>query len=88
MTCHPFAARIHFLEHLEAFGIVIGKLIYGGSGRYLLSPALLGMAFLMFSYPSLLFGIGAWVPVAGYDQHRLSQIVDVPDLPTCRGRKP
>ncbi|MGA9573523.1 MAG: RnfABCDGE type electron transport complex subunit D [Lysobacterales bacterium] len=50
------------------FGIVIGKLIYGGSGRYLLSPALLGLAFLVFSYPALLYGEGAWVPVAGYDQ--------------------
>lgn len=50
------------------FGIVMGKLIYGGSGRYLLSPALLGLAFLVFSYPALLYGEGAWVPVAGYDQ--------------------
>ncbi len=34
-----------------SFGIVVGKLIYGGSGRYLVSPALLGVAFLVFSYP-------------------------------------
>jgi Na+-transporting NADH:ubiquinone oxidoreductase subunit B len=50
------------------FGMVVGKLIYGGSGRYLVSPALLGVAFLVFSYPTLLFSEGAWVPVAGYDQ--------------------
>lgn len=57
------------------FGIVVGKLIYGGSGRYLVSPALLGVAFLVFSYPNLLFGEGAWVPVAGYDQPSVLELV-------------
>jgi Na+-transporting NADH:ubiquinone oxidoreductase subunit B len=57
------------------FGIVVGKLIYGGSGRYLVSPALLGVTFLVFSYPSLLFGEGAWVPVAGYDQPTVLELV-------------
>ena len=57
------------------FGIVVGKLIYGGSGRYLVSPALLGVAFLVFSYPSLLFGEGAWVPVTGYDQPSVLELV-------------
>lgn len=57
------------------FGIVVGKLIYGGSGRYLVSPALLGLAFLVFSYPILLFGEGAWVPVAGYDQPSVLELV-------------
>ena len=58
------------------FGIVVGKLIYGGSGRYLVNPALLGLAFLVFSYPSLLFGQGAWVPVAGYDQPSVLELVN------------
>ncbi len=58
------------------FGIVVGKLIYGGSGRYLVSPALLGVAFLVFSYPNLLFGEGAWVPVAGYDQPTVLELVN------------
>lgn len=58
-----------------SFGIVVGKLIYGGSGRYLASPALLGVAFLVFSYPSLLLGAGAWVPVAGYDQPTVLELV-------------
>ena len=58
-----------------SFGIVVGKLIFGGSGRYLVNPALLGLAFLVFSYPALLFGIGAWVPVAGYDQPTVLELV-------------
>ena len=57
------------------FGIVVGKLIYGGSGRYLVNPALLGVAFLVFSYPSLLFDEGAWVPVAAYDQPSVLELV-------------
>ncbi len=57
------------------FGIVVGKLIYGGSGRYLVNPALLGVAFLVFSYPTLLFSEGAWVPVAGYDQPTVLELI-------------
>jgi Na+-transporting NADH:ubiquinone oxidoreductase subunit B len=56
-------------------GMVVGKLIYGGSGRYLVSPALLGIAFLVFSYPDLVYGPGAWVPVAGYDQPTVLELV-------------
>ncbi len=50
------------------FGLVVGKAIYGGTGRYLVNPVLLALAFHMFSYPGLMFGEGAWVPVSGYDQ--------------------
>lgn len=57
------------------FGIVVGKLIYGGSGRYLLSPALLALVFLAFSYPSLLSGEGAWVPLSGYDQPTVLELL-------------
>jgi len=57
------------------FGIVVGKLIYGGSGRYLINPALLGLAFLVFSYPTLISGMGAWVPIEGYDQPTVMELV-------------
>ena len=57
------------------FGIVVGKLIYGGSGRYLVNPAVLGLVFLLFSYPTLIFGEGAWVPVDGYDQPTVLELV-------------
>ena len=58
-----------------SFGMVVGKLIYGGSGRYLVNPALLGVAFLLFAYPALIFSEGAFVPVAGYDQPTVLQLV-------------
>lgn len=51
-----------------AFGIVVGKLIFGGTGRYVVSPALLGIGFLVFSYSTVLFAPGAWIPVPGYDE--------------------
>jgi Na+-transporting NADH:ubiquinone oxidoreductase subunit B len=50
------------------FGIVIGKQIFGGTGRYLVNPSILGFAFLVFSYSELVFGQGAWIPVPGYDE--------------------
>jgi Na+-transporting NADH:ubiquinone oxidoreductase subunit B len=71
----PATAPLYQVALGMSFGIVVGKLIYGGSGRYLVNPALLGMAFLVFSYPLLLFGEGAWVPVAGYDQPTVLELV-------------
>jgi Na+-transporting NADH:ubiquinone oxidoreductase subunit B len=34
-----------------SFGVVVGAHIFGGTGKYLVSPALLGVLFLHFSYP-------------------------------------
>ncbi len=70
----PATAPLYQVALGMTFGIVIGKLIYGGSGRYLVNPALLGMAFLVFSYPAL-FGQGAWVPLADYDQPTVLELV-------------
>lgn len=50
------------------FGIVVGKLIFGGSGRYLVSPVVLGYGFLVFSYSGLIFAPDAWIPVPGYEE--------------------
>lgn len=43
-----------------SFGVVIGKLIFGGTGRNFLNPALTGRAFLFFSYPAALSGERVW----------------------------
>ena len=51
-----------------SFGIVVGKSIYGGMGRYLVSPVVLGFAFLMFSNSDLFLGVGTWIPVPGYEE--------------------
>ncbi len=47
-----------------SFGIVIGKEVFGGTGRNLLNPALTGRAFLFFSYPASMSGPRVWIPGA------------------------
>lgn len=47
------------------FGYVMGSAIFGGYGRYLVSPILLGVVFLLFSYPELVRNPEVWVPVPG-----------------------
>jgi len=39
-----------------SFGVVIGKEVFGGTGRNFLNPALTGRAFLFFSYPLSMSG--------------------------------
>lgn len=43
-----------------SFGVVIGKEIFGGTGRNFLNPALTGRAFLFFAYPGNLSGDTVW----------------------------
>jgi Na+-transporting NADH:ubiquinone oxidoreductase subunit B len=43
-----------------SFGIVIGKEVFGGTGRNFLNPALTGRAFLYFAYPVQLSGDAVW----------------------------
>jgi Na+-transporting NADH:ubiquinone oxidoreductase subunit B len=43
------------------FGVVIGKEIFGGTGRNLLNPALTSRAFLFFAYPVSMSGDKVWV---------------------------
>ncbi|HSM32203.1 MAG TPA: NADH:ubiquinone reductase (Na(+)-transporting) subunit B [Woeseiaceae bacterium] len=49
-----------------SFGVVIGKEVFGGTGKNFLNPALTGRAFLYFAYPVQLSGDAVWVPVDGY----------------------
>ena len=49
-----------------SFGIVIGKEVFGGTGKNFLNPALTARAFLYFSYPAEISGDAVWVAVDGY----------------------
>lgn len=49
-----------------SFGIVLGKEVFGGTGKNFLNPALTGRAFLFFAYPASISGDAAWVAVDGY----------------------
>ncbi len=43
-----------------SFGIVVGKEIFGGTGKYFINPVLVGLAFLYITYPAQMIGETAW----------------------------
>ena len=49
-----------------SFGVVVGKEIFGGTGKNFLNPALTGSAFLYFAYPAQISGDAVWTAVDGY----------------------
>ncbi|MEH6575747.1 MAG: NADH:ubiquinone reductase (Na(+)-transporting) subunit B [Amphritea sp.] len=49
-----------------SFGIVIGKEVFGGTGKNFLNPALTGRAFLFFAYPAQMSGDAIWTAVDGF----------------------
>jgi len=49
-----------------SFGVVIGKEIFGGTGKNFLNPALTGRAFLFFAYPAQMSGNAVWTAADGY----------------------
>jgi Na+-transporting NADH:ubiquinone oxidoreductase subunit B len=49
-----------------SFGVVIGKEVFGGTGKNFLNPALVGRAFLFFAYPAELSGDTVWTAVDGF----------------------
>ncbi|MCU1716589.1 NADH:ubiquinone reductase (Na(+)-transporting) subunit B [Pseudomonas sp. 5P_3.1_Bac2] len=49
-----------------SFGVVIGKEVFGGTGKNFLNPALAGRAFLFFAYPAQMSGDAVWTTVDGF----------------------
>ncbi len=49
-----------------SFGVVIGKEVFGGTGKNFLNPALTGRAFLYFAYPAQSSGDSVWTAVDGF----------------------
>lgn len=49
-----------------SFGVVIGKEVFGGTGKNFLNPALTGRAFLFFAYPAEISGDMVWAAVDGH----------------------
>ena len=43
-----------------AFGVIVGKEMFGGTGMNVLNPALTGRAFLFFAYPAQISGDKVW----------------------------
>ncbi len=49
-----------------SFGVVIGKEVFGGTGKNFLNPALTARAFLYFAYPAQITGETVWTAVDGF----------------------
>jgi len=49
-----------------SFGVVIGKEVFGGTGKNFLNPALTARAFLFFAYPGEISGDAVWTAVDGF----------------------
>jgi RnfABCDGE-type electron transport complex D subunit len=47
----------------SAFGVVFGKLIFGGSGKYIFPPSLVGVLFAYISFPSFITAISWPIPL-------------------------
>lgn len=63
-----------------SFGVVIGKEIFGGTGRNFLNPALTGRAFLFFAYPGKMTGDGVWTVVTGIKEKAADAIAGATPL--------
>jgi Na+-transporting NADH:ubiquinone oxidoreductase subunit B len=57
-----------------SFGVVIGKEIFGGTGRNILNPALTGRAFLFFAYPANMSGDRVWTVVRQTGQQAVDAV--------------
>ncbi len=57
----PVDTPLWMLAIAVAFGVVIGKEVFGGTGMNILNPALTIRAFLFFAYPTWMSGDKVWV---------------------------
>ena len=59
----PATLPLHYAALGFSFGAVFGCYVFGGTGRYIVNPALLGLAFISISYPDL-FAQNQWLPAS------------------------
>lgn len=58
-----------------SFGVVLGKEVFGGTGKNLVHPAVAACAFLLLAWPASMRGGSIWVPVAGVNRPSLFELV-------------
>lgn len=68
----PVDTPLWMLAVAVAFGVVIGKEVFGGTGMNILNPALTIRAFLFFAYPTWMSGDKVWV-------HQAVDLAGTPD---------
>jgi Na+-transporting NADH:ubiquinone oxidoreductase subunit B len=57
-----------------SFGVVIGKEVFGGTGRNIFNPALTGRAFLFFAYPTKMSGDSVWVAAGRFAKETVDAV--------------
>ncbi len=67
-----------------SFGVVLGKEVFGGTGKNFLNPALTGRAFLYFAYPAQMSGDAVWVAVDGHTGATPLAIVAADGMPALQ----
>lgn len=78
----PVDVPLWMLAVAVAFGVIIGKEIFGGTGMNILNPALTIRAFLFFAYPTWMSGDKVWVHGA---TERAQEIADGASLDAISG---
>ncbi|MDO5580632.1 MAG: NADH:ubiquinone reductase (Na(+)-transporting) subunit B [Planctomycetia bacterium] len=62
------------------FGVIVGKEIFGGTGRNFLNPALVARAFLFFAYAGQISGDKVWTTVDGVSKATPLALATNPDM--------
>lgn len=68
-----------------SFGVVIGKEVFGGTGKNFLNPALTARAFLYFAYPLQITGSAVWAGIRWTANGEMIDSVSCPTLLTSMG---
>jgi len=69
-----------------SFGVVIGKEVFGGTGKNFLNPALAGRAFLFFAYPAEMSGDAVWTSVDGFTGATALSVVATDGMAALQGQ--
>lgn len=69
----PVDLPLWMLAVAVAFGVVIGKEVFGGTGMNILNPALTIRAFLFFAYPTWMSGDKVWVHGAVENANKIAE---------------
>lgn len=63
-----------------SFGVVIGKEVFGGTGRNLFNPALTARAFIFFAYPVQMSGDRVWVAAQQVAENTIDAVTSATPL--------
>lgn len=69
-----------------AFGVLVGKELFGGTGRNIFNPAIVGRCFLALAYPAAMSG--NWIKPSYALTGRIFQYIDASDVDTISSATP